>query len=170
MDEAAWISDIPQWRLIGPPRYNAPGACDRASRDIPSTTSEISEPPQWRAISVYIRIAINWATVSHHSRTSYDISQPFDWSRWSFRPIRSLRYIVTCTRIRGPILYFSGWRGWSYSSNLRAVIPDEIKRASFNALTDSWISEHCLRGLRIFHPMAQLCPAQPVMTTEQWLR
>ena len=35
-----------------------------------------------------------------YSRTSYDISQVSDWSRWPSRPIRSLRYIVTCTRIR----------------------------------------------------------------------
>ena len=34
------------------------------------------------------------------SRASYDISQASDWSRWPSRPIRSLRYIVTCTRIR----------------------------------------------------------------------
>ena len=32
------------------------------------------------------------------SRTKYDISQSSDWSRWPSRPIRSLRYIVTCTR------------------------------------------------------------------------
>ena len=32
-------------------------------------------------------------------RTSYDISQASVWSRWPSRPIRSLRYIVTCTRI-----------------------------------------------------------------------
>ena len=35
-----------------------------------------------------------------YSRTSYDISLASDWSRWPSRPIRSLRYIVTCTRIR----------------------------------------------------------------------
>ena len=35
-----------------------------------------------------------------HSRTSYDISQASDWSWWTSRPIRSLRYIVTCTRMR----------------------------------------------------------------------
>ena len=33
-------------------------------------------------------------------RTCYDISYTSDWSRWQSRPIRSLRYIVTCTRIR----------------------------------------------------------------------
>ena len=32
-----------------------------------------------------------------YSRTSYDISYASDWSRW---PIKSLRYVVTCTRIR----------------------------------------------------------------------
>ena len=46
-----------------------------------------------------------WACASSgilgpYSRTSYDISQASDWSRWPSRPIRSLRYIVTCTRIR----------------------------------------------------------------------
>ena len=35
-----------------------------------------------------------------YSRTSYDISWASDWSRWPSRPIRSLRYIITCTRIR----------------------------------------------------------------------
>ena len=35
-----------------------------------------------------------------YSRTSYDISQASDWSRWPSRPIRSLRHFVTCTRIR----------------------------------------------------------------------
>ena len=34
-----------------------------------------------------------------YSRTSYDISKASDWSRWPSRPIRSLRYIVACTRI-----------------------------------------------------------------------
>ena len=34
-----------------------------------------------------------------YSRTSYDISWALDWSRWPSRPIRSLRYIVTCTII-----------------------------------------------------------------------
>ena len=42
-----------------------------------------------------------------YSLTSYDISQVSDWSRWSSRPIRSLRYIVTCTRIRSQYLPFS---------------------------------------------------------------
>ena len=42
-----------------------------------------------------------------YSRTSYDISQVSDWSRWPSRPIRSLRYIVTCTRIRLLILDFA---------------------------------------------------------------
>ena len=40
--------------------------------------------------------------IQHHgrySRTSYDISEASDWSRWPSRPIRSLRYNVTCTRI-----------------------------------------------------------------------
>ena len=35
-------------------------------------------------------------------RMSYDISLASDWSRLLSRPIRSLRYIVTCTRIRAP--------------------------------------------------------------------
>ena len=35
-----------------------------------------------------------------YNRTSCDISQASDWSRWPSRPIRSLRYIVTCARIR----------------------------------------------------------------------
>ena len=42
-----------------------------------------------------------------YSRTSYDISQVSDWSRWPSRPIRSLRYIVTCTRIWLLILDFA---------------------------------------------------------------
>ena len=33
-------------------------------------------------------------------RASYDIPQAPDWSRWPSRPIKSPRYIVTCTRIR----------------------------------------------------------------------
>ena len=40
-----------------------------------------------------------------YSRTSYDISWASDWSRWPSRPIRSLRYIITCTRIRALMLY-----------------------------------------------------------------
>ena len=35
-----------------------------------------------------------------YSRTSCDISWASDWSRWPSRPIRSPRYIVTCTRKR----------------------------------------------------------------------
>ena len=38
-----------------------------------------------------------------YSRTSYDISWVSDRSRWPSRPIRSLPYIVTCTRIWGQI-------------------------------------------------------------------
>ena len=38
-----------------------------------------------------------WAGLEPYSCTSYDISQASDWPS---RPIRSLRYIVTCTRIR----------------------------------------------------------------------
>ena len=34
-----------------------------------------------------------------YSRASYNTSQASDWSRRPSRPIRSLRYIVTCTRI-----------------------------------------------------------------------
>ena len=44
---------------------------------------------------------------SHHfddlyqySPTTYDLSYASDWSRRPSRPIRSLRYIVACTRIR----------------------------------------------------------------------
>ena len=47
-----------------------------------------------------------------YSRTSYDISQASDWSRWPSRPIRSLRYIVTCTRIlawKGPIHRYNNY-------------------------------------------------------------
>ena len=33
------------------------------------------------------------------SYKGYDISRASDWSRWPSRPIRSLRYIVTCTII-----------------------------------------------------------------------
>ena len=43
-----------------------------------------------------------------YSRTSYDISHASDGSRWPSRPIRSLRYIVTCTRIR-PLFSKSVW-------------------------------------------------------------
>ena len=43
-----------------------------------------------------------------YSRTSYDISQASDWSRWPSRPIRSQRYIVTCTRIRAQKLSICG--------------------------------------------------------------
>ena len=39
-----------------------------------------------------------WWT-GQYSRTSYNISYALDWSRWPSRPIRILRYIVTCTRI-----------------------------------------------------------------------
>ena len=35
-----------------------------------------------------------------YSRTSFEISEASDWSRWPSRPIRSLRYIVTYARIR----------------------------------------------------------------------
>ena len=34
------------------------------------------------------------------SGTNYDKSWASDWSRWLSRPIRGLRYIATCTRIR----------------------------------------------------------------------
>ena len=37
---------------------------------------------------------------SGYSLTRYDISHASDWSRWPPRPIWSLRYIATCTRIR----------------------------------------------------------------------
>ena len=40
------------------------------------------------------------AELRPYFRTSYDISYASDWSRWPSRPIRSLRCIVTCTRIR----------------------------------------------------------------------
>ena len=39
--------------------------------------------------------------------TSYDISLASDWSRWPSRPIRSLRYIVACTKIRAQTSLFS---------------------------------------------------------------
>ena len=35
-----------------------------------------------------------------YSRRRYDISWAYDWSRWPSRPILSLRYIVSPTRIR----------------------------------------------------------------------
>ena len=39
-------------------------------------------------------------TQGPYSRTSYDTSLSSDWSKWPSRPIRSLRYIVACMRIR----------------------------------------------------------------------
>ena len=40
-----------------------------------------------------------------YSHTIYDISWASDWSRWPSRPIRSLRYIVTCMRIRANVMF-----------------------------------------------------------------
>ena len=45
----------------------------------------------------WLRTLGNQRELGPYSRTSYDISQASDWSRWPSRPIRSLRYIVTCT-------------------------------------------------------------------------
>ena len=41
----------------------------------------------------------NIAALGPYSRTSYDKSYASDLSRWPSRPIRSVRFIVTCTRI-----------------------------------------------------------------------
>ena len=53
--------------------------------------------------------SVTYDTLCPYYRTSYDISYASDWLRWPSRPIRSLRYIVTCTRIRtlNPRGYFS---------------------------------------------------------------
>ena len=57
-----------------------------------------------RSIFVFISrcctMCEEWAREHPYSRARYDISQASDWSRWPSRPIRGLRYIVTCTRIR----------------------------------------------------------------------
>ena len=47
--------------------------------------------------SAFVRVIVTLQ--DRYSRTSYDISQASDWSRWPSRPIRSLRYIATCTII-----------------------------------------------------------------------
>ena len=51
-----------------------------------------------------------------YSRTSYDISQASDWSRLQSRPIRSLRYIVTCTRVRA-----LAWESWDYMYTVKQL-------------------------------------------------
>ena len=49
---------------------------------------------------ISIRLCVNvLCLLGPYSRTSCDIWYDSDWSRWQSRPIRSLRYIVTCTRI-----------------------------------------------------------------------
>ena len=54
----------------------------------------------YRSMDVFYVVLICLSGQGPYSRTSYDISQAWDWSRWPSRPVRGLRYVVTCTRIQ----------------------------------------------------------------------
>ena len=77
------------------------------------THHALSLPPSHH---LYIIHLINW--LQRFYRIIMSLKRPFvpksdvkqwfttttsDWSRWPSRPIRSLRYIVTCTRIRDQV-------------------------------------------------------------------
>ena len=71
-------------------------ACDSAMpRNQPQDWTAVQNAPKPTSLNT-----AHHAWQGPYSRTSYDISSASDWSRWPSRPIRSRRYIVTCTRIR----------------------------------------------------------------------
>ena len=99
-----WMSKIhahiPLWRLLGRGKF-AEGCFNL--RGVPR---KVRVRESWRA-EWLSETSCHWSMRGNdwyfpYSRTSYDISLASDWSRWPSRPIRSLRYIVTCTRIRAP--------------------------------------------------------------------
>ena len=80
---------------------------------------------------VLISHSADWPKENRLKSTSYDISYAFDWSRRPSRPIKSIRYIVTCTRIRAQI----ACRG---SRKRRYVIIWTVHNGSFDSAVDNW--------------------------------
>ena len=95
-----------------------------------------------------------------YARTSYDISQAWDWPRWTSRPISSLRYIVTCTRIRAQSCQRHAVTAfWIARAQKRRW---HIRKTLFQKLSSLWAF---LKPELFIKPFSWLCTASNMFTS-----